>query len=40
MSGIEVVLVLLIIGFASGYAVREMISRRRRADARRRGSVL
>lgn len=40
MSGIGVILVLLTIGFVSGYAVRELISRRRRADAKRRGSIL
>lgn len=40
MSGIGIVLVLLIIGFASGYAVREFISQRRRADAKRRGGPL
>ena len=38
MSGIGVVFVLLVIGFGCGYAVRELISRRRRAEAKRRGS--
>lgn len=38
MSGIGIVLVLLIIGFVFGYAVREFISRRRRSEAKRRGS--
>lgn len=40
MSGIGVVFVLLVIGFACGYAVRELISRRRRAESKRRGSIL
>ncbi len=40
MSGIGIVLDLLIIGFVTGYAVRELISRRRRSDAKRRGSIL
>lgn len=40
MSGFGIVLTILLIGFASGYAVREVISRRRRAEARRRGGVL
>jgi type II secretory pathway pseudopilin PulG len=40
MSGIGVVLALLIIGFVCGYAVRELMSRRRRAEAKRRGVSL
>lgn len=40
MSGMGVVLGLLVIGFVCGYAVRELISRRRRTEAKRRGSIL
>lgn len=39
LSGIGVVLIILAIGFVSGYAVRELISRRRHAEMKRRGNI-
>ena len=36
MSGLIAVLAILLFGFALGYGVREIISRRRHVDARRR----
>ncbi len=35
MSGFGIVVAILLIGFVSGYGVREIISRRRRTEARR-----
>jgi hypothetical protein len=40
MFAIGVILAILLAGFASGYAVREAVSRRRRADARRNRSLI
>jgi hypothetical protein len=40
MSGFGIVVTILLIGFSAGYAVREVISRRRRDEAKRRGSPL
>jgi hypothetical protein len=40
MLATGIVLAILLIGFASGYAVREVISRSRRAEARRNRGTL
>ena len=36
MFGLVFILAILLVGFALGYGVREIISRRRHAEARRR----
>jgi hypothetical protein len=40
MAAIGALLLILGVGFAGGYAARELISRRRRADARRSRTIL
>lgn len=40
MAAIGILVAILLVGFFSGYAVREAISRRRRAEARRNRSLI
>ena len=40
MAAVGVLVAILLVGFFSGYAVRDVISRRRRAEARRNRSVI